>query len=78
MVSEFVAYQNDLIQIMCAQFTCTNCAHKFVYKKKKHLIKSFVGYKLENQEELNHTTPLQTPILCIDVYKSRNKVDSSL
>ena len=28
------------------------------------------------REELNHTT-LQTPILCIDVYKNRNKVDSS-
>ena len=32
--------------------------------------------KLENQEELNHST-LQPPLLCIDVYKSRNKVDSS-
>jgi hypothetical protein len=27
--------------------------------------------------ELNHTT-LQTPLLCIDVYKNRKKVDSSL
>ena len=32
--------------------------------------------KLENQEELYHST-LQPPLLCIDVYKSRNKVDSS-
>ena len=32
--------------------------------------------KLENQEELNHST-LQPRLLCIDVYKSRNKVDSS-
>ena len=32
--------------------------------------------KLENQEELNHST-LQPPLLCIDVYKNRNKVDSS-
>ena len=39
MVSEFVAYQNDLIQIMCAQFTCTNCALRFVYTKQTHLIK---------------------------------------
>ena len=33
--------------------------------------------KLENQEELNHST-LQPPLLCIDVYKICNKVDSSL
>ena len=33
--------------------------------------------KLENQEELYHST-WQTLIVCIDVYKNRNKVDSSL
>ena len=32
--------------------------------------------KLENQEELYHST-VQPPLLCIDVYKSRNKVNSS-